>query len=484
MVWLLFAVLSLGIVALLVVPFLKASGDARRRADYDIVVYRSQLAEIDQEIEEGTLTPEQADAARAEVHRRMLAAEDAETKRPLGRLFGDNRTLRIVTAVAIAVVVPAGAFALYVYLGHPDLPGKPYLWRIHNDPEFATAATADVMALEAQAHPTADGFVRLGRTYFGARQYEQAAAAYRRAISLGANDAVSWSEFGEAVTMTNDGAVVPEAMSAFFTAYSQQPQSERSRFYLGLAEAQIGNIRQAVAIWRDLEKTSDPEARYLPMLREHIKVFAQQGGFDPASVAPAPPDMKAMGTAMNAMGKAMGAGAASAPAMSPDAAPADTGTAGTGAAATPPGQDQNVVAMVDRLAEKMKSNPTDIAGWQRLTHAYVVMGDAAKARAAADQAVKLKPNDVGVLISLAEAQKAAAPNDEAPKDVIATMRKILTLDANNSVALYLVGIAEAKAGHGDKAKAMWTQALKGVSAGDPLAMVLKHRLAGVALEKH
>lgn len=476
MLWLLFAVLSLATVALLLLPFLKATSDPRRRADYDIVVYRSQLAEIDQEIEEGLLTPEQADAARAEVHRRMLAAEDAELQRPLGRLFANNRTLRIATAAAIGLIVPVGAFAMYGSLGHPNLPGKPYLWRVHNDSEFATAATADGLAKEVQANPTAEGYARLGRTYFTAREYEQAAAAYRHAFALGANDAVSWSEFGEAVTVTSDGAVVPEAMTAFFTAYSLNPQSERSRFYLGLAEAQIGNLRQAVAIWRDLEKTSDPEAPYLPMLREHIKVYAKQGGFDPTSVTPAPPDQKAMGTAMNAMGKAMAA--------PPPGTPNPHLQAPSSAApAASPAKDPTVIAMVDRLAEKMEKNPTDVAGWQRLAHAYVVMGDAAKARAAAERAVKLKPNDTGVLISLAEAQKVASPNDEAPKDVVSTMRKVLTLDPGSAIALYVVGLAEEKAGHTDKAKEMWTKALKTVPEGDSLTMVIKHRLAGVSLDK-
>ena len=89
--------------------------------------------------------------------------------------------------------------------------------------------------------------------------------------------------------MTSGGAVVPEALLAFTNSLGKDPHGERSRFYIGLAEAQIGNLKQAVAIWRDLEKSSDPDAPWLPMLREHIAAFAKQGGFDPASVPPSPP---------------------------------------------------------------------------------------------------------------------------------------------------------------------------------------------------
>lgn len=471
MLWAVFAVLCLAVLAVLIVPVLKGVKDARARVDYDIVVYRSQLAEIEQEIEEGLLSPEQAEAARTEVHRRMLAAEDAELKMPL-RFLGSNKYTRIGAAVAIAVLIPAGAAALYGWLGSPSLPGKPYLWRLHNDPEFATAATADKMASVLQANPTAAGYAQLGRTYFAARQYEQAVAAYRRAFDLGAKDAVSWSEFGEAVVMSSGGVVAPEAMTAFFNALAVEPKSERSRFYLGLAEAQIGNMRQAVAIWKDLEKTSDPDAPWLPMLREHIAVFAKQGGFDPASVPPSPPDIKAMGAAMSAMSKAMQTNGAAAQAPAPQ---------GPAAAAQPgqPIRDPMVIAMVQRLADKMEKNPTDVAGWQRLAHAYVIMGDIPKARAAADHAVRLKPDDVNVQLALAEVQRAEAPNEDAPKAYIATMRKVLQLDGANTQALYAVGLAEAKAGHVDQARSLWTKALSGLSAVDPLAAEIHGHLGAL-----
>lgn len=470
MLWLIFAALCLVILAILLVPLLRASSALRRRADYDIVVYRSQLGEIDQEIEEGLLTPEQADAARAEVHRRMLAAEDAEMERPIGFLPGAGRFTRIGAAIVMALVIPLGAGAMYASLGSPNLPGKPYLWRVHNDPEFASGVTADAMAAMVQANPSADGFAQLGRTYFAARQYEPAVAAYRRAFAMGTSDPMSYSEFGESVVMLNNGAVVPEAMTAFLKALAGEPKSERSRFYLGLAEVQIGNFRQAVAIWRDLEKSSAPDAPWLPMVREHIKVFAQQGGFDPNSVPPSPPDVKAMGAAMHAMGSA------------PPPAPTPS-TGATMAGSTGPVHDPAILAMVQRLADKMAKNPSDVAGWQRLAHAYVVLGEGPKAVVAAQRAAALKPADTGVLLGLAEAQQAAAPSgDEAPVDAVATMRRVLALDAKNGQALYFVGVAEAKSGNVAKAKAMWTEALKTVPPDDPLAIDIHHRLAGVKVK--
>ncbi len=472
MLWAILAILCLAVVALLVVALLKGGTDVPPRVDYDIVVYRSQLAEIEQEIERGLLTTEQAEAARAEIYRRMLAAEDAELQNPLRFRLGGDKVARIVAIVAIALILPGGAAIFYAALGSPGLPGKPYLWRIHNDPDFVAAASADQLAKMLTTSPSVSGYQRLGRMYFGARQYAQAAEAYRRAIELGANDAVTWSEFGETLVVSSDGVVVPEAMKAFTRAVALEPRSERSRFYLGLAEAQIGNVRQAVAIWRDLERSSAPDAPWLPMLREHIAAFAKQAGFDPASVPPGPPDLKAIDTALNAMTKAMHMTAGMNPA----------GSTTPSAPAAPTGTDRETLirSMVQGLADRLKKTPNDVAGWQRLAHAYTVMGQLAKAREAADHAVQVKPDDAGVQLSLAEVQKAAAPaGDETPADFIATMRTVLRLDGANVQALYYVGLAEFKAGHTAQARQMWTKAADHAAPDDPLAAEIRGRLSAM-----
>jgi len=474
MLWAIFAILCLAAIAVLAVPLLRGGAEAPPRVDYDIVVYRSQLAEIGQEIEEGLLTAEQADAARAEVHRRMLAAEDAELDRPLRPMRGGGNA-GIGAVVAIALVMPLGAAVLYGALGSPGLPGKPYLWRIHNDPDFVAAASAEGLAALLRADPTVAGYQRLGRMYFTAREYDKAAAADRRAIELGATDAVIWSEFGEALVMANSGVVVPEAMIAFTNAIGREPRSERSRFYLGLAEAQIGNLRQAVAIWRDLERTSDPGAPWLAMVREHIAAFAKQGGFDPASVPPGPPDVKAMSTALNAMTKAMHLSAGM---------PADAGAAPPSQAVPAPSgdaRDTMIRAMVQRLADRMERTPADVEGWQRLARSYNVLGERDKARRAADRAARLKPDDVGVQLTLAEVEKAAAPaGDDTPADFIATMRTVLKLDGKNVAALYYVGLAESKAGRTAQARTLWSKALSLAAADDPLAADIRGRLAGLS----
>lgn len=472
MLWLIFAIISLAVIAILILPLLgRAGAEAPPRVDYDIVVYRDQLAEIDQELERGQLSESDAEAARAEIHRRMLAAEDAELKMPFKLLPGASRYGRLGVIAAIALIIPLGAAVTYGALGQPQLPGKPYAWRLKHDPDFVVAATAEKLAAMLQNSPSAAGYQRLGQMYFDARNYEQAAVADRRAIELGANDAATWSELGEAVVMVNGGAVAPEAMTAFTKALSIEPHSERSRFYIGLAEAQIGNLKQAVAIWRDLERDSPPDAPWLVMLREHIAAFGKQGGFDPASIPPSPPSARTLDVANTAMTNALHLAV---PSSAPAALPANAAPPVT---ADP--RDTMIQAMVQRLADKMEKNPGDAEGWKRLAHAYNVLGEKDKAQAAIDHAVHLKPADVDIQLVLAETQKAAAaPGDDTPADYIATMRTVLKLDPANPRALYAVGLAEQKSGHTGQARAMWNKALTAIPPDDPLAVSIRNRLNG------
>ena len=179
--------------------------------------------------------------------------------------------------------------------------------------------------------------------------------------------------------------VVPEAHAAFTKALKFDKRDARARFYLGLAETQINESRRAVAIWRDLEKDSPPDAPWLSMVKEHIATFAKEGGFDPTTVPPEPPSLASphdVGLGMPEKGALSGKPKASAPASSADAATAIM-------AMSPDDQNAMIRKMVDRLAAKMEANPNDLEGWQRLAKAYHVLGETAKAKIAEDKAAAL-----------------------------------------------------------------------------------------------
>ena len=395
MLWLVFGALALLAIGTLAFPLLSKRADApAARIDYDVVVYRDQLDELEQDVDGGVLTEDQAAGARTEIQRRILAAEDAERKETSPR---NGRRSALLAAGLIAVIVPAGAATMYAALGSPGLPGQSYAWRRQHDANIAAATSAEALEKLLKTDPSPAGYQRLANIYFAAGQYDKAVSADHRAIDLGANYAGIWSEFGESIVMANNGQVMPQALVAFTNTISLDPKDARARFYIGLAEAQIGDLRKAVAIWRDLEQDSTPGAKWLPLVQQHVAAFGRQGGFDPSSIAPQPPSVDALRSSIVAMTGAMQqrslAGRQAAP--SPDLS-----TSGSDS------QDAMIRAMVERLASRMKGTPSDADGWRRLAHAYNVLGEPRKAQDAIAHAVRLKPNDIDVQLTLAETEKA------------------------------------------------------------------------------
>jgi len=432
MIWLVFAALTLAVVALLLLPLLRPFVAAPARVEYDIVVYRDQLTEVEKDRERGLLSEDQASAIRTEVHRRMLAAEDAESRVALPEGQRMNRIARRGLRLIIFLAVPAAALALYWQLGSPDLPGQPMAER-QKDPDFAMSSLAQEALAKLREDPTPEGFARLGDIYSSLHRYDAAADAYRRAVAMGQADADSWSSLGEALTMARDGTVTAEAGQAFQRALGKDRDDARARFYLGLAKAQAGDSRAAVSIWRDLEKDAPADASWLAMVKEHIATVSAQDNFDPQTVPPSRPSP--------------GVGA-------PEAAGANPLEG-----KTPEEQQKFIRAMVAQLAAKLETSPNDLEGWLRLGRAYRVLGEGAKAKQALNRAAALRPGDVDVKLSLAEVQLDEIKDGPLTPEFVKTMREILAIEPNNVDGLYYVGEAEHQAGHADIAREMWQKAL-------------------------
>lgn len=301
MLWLIFALLLTATLAALLYPLLRAPSAALGRADYDLAVYRAQLAEVDTDLNRGLVSADQAEAVRLEIQRRMLTAVKTST-----RASGDDRSARRSAAIVIAVILPICAGLLYASRGNPQLPDRPYADRLEHDPAVILANAAAQMETRLAIKPSAHGYQRLAELYLQQRDFEHAEAAVKRAIRLGADDAGNWALLGQTIVLKSDGIVAPQALAAFARALERDAREPRARFYAGLAEAQIGNLKGAVAIWRDLEKDSKDDAPWLPILRQQMAAVAKLGKFDPTSVPPSAPSAATLTAAVAAMNRAMG----------------------------------------------------------------------------------------------------------------------------------------------------------------------------------
>jgi cytochrome c-type biogenesis protein CcmH len=412
---------------------------APSRRAHDLAVYRDQLAELERDSARGVLDPGQAQGARLEIERRILATaktdERPQTIRP---------KLRHIVLL-LSTVLPLAGFGFYLMTGRPDLPAQPFADR---SPATANNQIAQRLIDElnkrlAQKPDDLQNWALLGRTMLGIGKYREAADAFGRAVALAPDRADLLSAYGEALILQNEGKVTPAARQALDAALAREPDDPRSNFYRGAADLQDGNARAALERWLALEARAPADAPFLPLLRQQIAALTKESGIDPQTIRPdrkAPPQ-----------------------ATGPSADDVDRMSK-----LSPQEREQQIRSMVDGLEQKLKAAPDDVDGWRRLGRARMVLNQPDKAAAAYAEADKRKPGDSAILGDWAEALLRTTPDNAAPSpQAVAVLRRLLAADANSPLALYFLSTVEAGDGNKQAARDMLDRLLKQIPADAP-----------------
>jgi len=417
------------------------------RREHDIAVYRDQLAELERDQARGVIDASQAQAARLEIERRLLAASK-DQERPAA----PRPMLRHIT-LALAAILPLAGFAFYLATGRPDLPAMPFADQVRGTSN-AQAAQRQIDELQkrlAQKPDDVANWALLGRTNFEIGKYKEAANAFGRAVALVQDRADLLAAYAEALILANEGVVTPAALQALDSALAKAPDDANSNFYRGAADLQAGNMRAALERWLALEARSPEDAVYLPELRRQIALAAKDSGIDPQSIRP---DRKA-------------------PPVTSGPSSEDVDRMSK---LSPQEREQAIRSMVDGLEARLKTAPEDVEGWRRLGRARLVLNQADKAIEAFSEADKRRPNDKAILADLAEAQLRTTPQTAPPSPTtIATLRRLLALDANNPLALYFLSSVEADAGNKAVARDMLDRLLKQIPADAPQRAAIEAR---------
>jgi cytochrome c-type biogenesis protein CcmH len=363
MLWTLFALMTAAAIFAVLWPLARRRGAAPSGSD--VVVYRDQLDEIERDRAAGTIGAAEAEAARVEVSRRLIAAVDAtpggareeQNDKPLWR--------RRLAAAAVLVAMPVGALGLYLALGSPNIPGQPLAERIAqahgSDPSIA--ALLDRVEVHLAQNPNdGRGWEVIAPVYMRLGRYTDAITAHRNALRLLGPTAARLGDLGEAIVMANDGIVTAEAKGLFDRAAGLDPDDVMAKYYLGLAAKQDGRRDDAEKAWRELLARAPQDAPWIALVQSAL------ARIDEKTSSPAPDN--------DVAGKA----------------PPDHGSAA-------------IKDMVDRLAARLKKDGSDPDGWVKLVRSYRVLGDNDKAGAALADARRALADDANKLQQFNETLK-------------------------------------------------------------------------------
>ncbi|MCL9998101.1 MAG: tetratricopeptide repeat protein [Erythrobacter sp.] len=264
----------------------------------------------------------------------------------------------------------------------------------------ATGGEGGIDALRAAAEASTDDagpWGDLAFAYFNQGQYDDAAAAYRRAVAIAPDEAVLWSALGETLVLASKrDPLPPEALQAFEKALALDPEDPRGRYFLAAKKDLDKDHEGAIAAWLDLLADSPQGAPWEADLVRTIEQVGQINKIDVAArIAKAQGERKAP---LIAPGSGAVAGdQASANLRGPTAA--DVAAAG---AMKPSEQRTMAEGMVEQLETRLAKEPKNLDGWVMLIRSRMTLGEPAKAKAALDAAVKANPG------SAAQLREAAA----------------------------------------------------------------------------
>lgn len=348
LLWIAMAVLTAAASLAVLIPLGRPTRALSANAGAARSIYRDQLDELARDRERGLIGEGEAEAARIEISRRLLNSDAAGSGAPSA-----PRAYRIERLIAV-VAIPLIAIGAYLYVGSPLLSDSPFASR---QAEESGQGGVDELIGKVEAHLAANpedgrGWEILSPIYMRLGRYDDAVRALGNAKRLLGSTAERESLYGEALTRASGDVVTEDARAAFDKALKFDPDEPRARFYLALSLGQSGRKDEAIAAWNALIATTPADAPWLASARAELAKLQPTATVTPdAPVAPA----------------------------APGPTEADVVAA---AEQSPVEREQMINGMVAGLAAKLEADPTDIAGWERLFRAYMVLGRTDDAKAA------------------------------------------------------------------------------------------------------
>ena len=230
-------------------------------------LYKTQLAELEQERTRGNLADAEHAQAVDELHRRLLLELDRSTS--AGR-WQHNPWLHRGSALLLAVLLPVAALALYQKVGDPRAAAQ-----LAQATDNAHGSGADGSQIQGMVDGLADrlkaepqnlgGWIMLARSYETLERFNDAANAYEQALKEAQRSKVGTSaqaqllaDQADALASAQGGDLTGPAGAAVDRALQLDPTQPKALALAGAAAARKGNLKDARQHWQALLAQLEP----------------------------------------------------------------------------------------------------------------------------------------------------------------------------------------------------------------------------------
>ena len=250
----------------------------------NVLIYQDQCEELETDLRNGLIGEAEYQKEKEALERRLLA--DTETAELASASYSAPSPAIRKVAYAVGAAIPIVAIAFYLARGNPR--GLDPQTAPSTMPAAATEsgemtpqqiqANVDKLAKRLEENPNdAQGWIMLGRSYTMMERYSEAASAYERATGLNANDASLWTDYAEALALSNGQRLAGKPTEAVNRALQIDSKNEKALALAGEAAFQAGDYRKAIEYWQNLPAGSETQKAVSDQLAKAKELAAGRG---------------------------------------------------------------------------------------------------------------------------------------------------------------------------------------------------------------
>lgn len=290
------------VVALLfVIPVLlrskrNESQEQIERQAANITIYRDQLAELERDLRNDTLSREQYDSSKQELQKRMLQ-DVSENGESVTHLVPTSRH-GVVAGIIVTLVIPLAAIYLYLVIG--DTRGLLPQSQLANATQFSQngaggeeghidiSSMVESLAARLRENPEdIEGWVMLGRSYAIMERFDDASATYAKLVQMVPDNPQFLSDYADMLAMINNGSLLGKPAEMITRALAIDPNFPKALALAGTLEFEQDKFDQAVAYWERLLSAIPADSRLHKSVSDSIvqaKSLAMRGKGESAPV--------------------------------------------------------------------------------------------------------------------------------------------------------------------------------------------------------
>lgn len=232
------------------------------RKQINTAIYRDELAELESDRAEGSLSAADYEQARAELQRRLLE-DSAEETTAQPAAPAPARALSLLLALAL----PVGAALLYLTLGNPAAIDPPQQQRFSAD-DIDRMVSGLAAKLEKEPD-NLQGWAMLARSYKAMGRLPEALRAYERAGSLVEGNAELLLDYADAMA-ASIGGFDAKTVALIEQALKLDPANPQGLWLRGTAAYAAKQYGKALTDWETLLKLLPPDSEDAGVLKANI----------------------------------------------------------------------------------------------------------------------------------------------------------------------------------------------------------------------